>query len=400
MNKTVIIVSTHVDVIIKEQQPDVKFILFRNLQELSAYVENTPIRANTLYITRETLLPAVNTSLNFLMTMLDNPFLAVDKVEYITEVDSVEINSIQYVIEDLGITNWRITKGALTREFVTGIISGTLQSDEITPMRKAVYRQRKDVYIKDKLKNKESLEESYLSEEDILSDIEDEEVTPIVPMQVEEVCKTVTIAGLDLEERTVFSFIMAQYLSFSGKTIIIEKDFEYLRLSDIASKSNTVYVKIDVEELFQNTEEVFRFIRNTNNKLIVLTCSQRSDHDYQFLCNFIYNNLVDSLSYLVVESDMKELNLYSQYVTVLPNNIIDVIKTIEQVPDNFENNAKFVGISMKNINELKILDSDALTVIVKDLLQVSYDFEVPVLNISSLKLGGAAHDLRMFIGSR
>jgi hypothetical protein len=400
MNKTFVVVSTYVDSIIKEQQPDVKFLIFNTLQELSAYIETTPIRANTLYITSETLQPMVNTALNFLMGMLSNPFLSIDKVEYITEKGSKEIISVKYITEELGLTNWNIIPGSLTREFISGLISGTLRSDEIAPTRKAVFRQRRSDYVADRMSNKKSLDEKYLSDEEDLADIPDEQLIPITPMEIEESCKVITIAGLPMQERTVFSFVMAQYLAHSGKTLIIEKDFEYLTLSDMAVKANITFVRVDIAELYRNAKDVFRFLRNTNERLIVVSCHQKSDYNYSFVCNLMYNNLANILSYMVVESDLHEVATSTDYIAVLPNNIVDIIKTSELLPDNYRSNASFVGVNMRNVKEVSILNSEAMTLIVKDLLQIAEEMTVPVVNIRSLKLGGEAHDLRMLIKDR
>lgn len=397
MSKVVVVVSTYVDNIIKEQQPDVKFILFNSLQELGNHIETTPIRANNLYLTKEVLEPRVNTSLDYLISMLNNPFFVVDKVEYITDKGSSEIHSVKYIIGEMNLSTWRISEGRMTREYVSGLITGTLRSEDVIPNRKAVYRQRRSEYVAERMKDKKSLDAKYVSDEEDLTDVPDEKIIDITPMAIDKVCKTITIAGLDIQERTAFSFLMAQYLSHSGKTLIIEKDFEYLTLSDMITKAKISYARVDIKELYANPSEVFRFIRNTREGLITLTCHERSEYDYSFLCNLVYNNLADTLDYLVVESALHEVSTSVDYITVLPNNIVDVIKTTESLPDNFKEQATFVGVNMRTLPELGINNTKVMTEIVKDLLQVAQGITVPIINIRSLMLGGEAHDLRMLI---
>ncbi len=397
MAKKVVVVSTYVDELLKEQQPDVSFLIFQSLGDLAHYVGTTPIRADVLYLTKEVLQPSVNTALNFFLSLF-TPFLQVDKIEYLSDKGSADIASVKYLIDIENLTNWTITTcSSLTREWVNSLISGNLNLEEIQPTRKAVYRVRKEDFLREQLRNKTSLDEKFPSDEERLSDIPDEEVTPLLISEVESICKIITITGINCYERTLFSFIMAQYLSFNGKTLIMEKDFDYLTLSDMATKSNVEFFKIDISTIYENLSESLRAMKNTAQKLIVVTASKRDKINYQFVSNLLYNNLSSILQYFVMELEMEEVASTSNYIAVIPNNVVDVIKTAEALPGTYKTNCAFVGVNTRNVQELNIRSSVVMETIIKDLLQIYEDVNILILNIASLKLGGEAHDLRMLI---
>ena len=128
MAKSVVVVSGYVDTTLREQQKDVNFYIFKTLEELDKFVERTPIRAETLYFSRDTI-PLVNTSLNYLVSILEKVFFRVDDVVYITEQGSEEIDSIKFLVQSKSYDNWEIIQGALTREYITGVINGSARSD-------------------------------------------------------------------------------------------------------------------------------------------------------------------------------------------------------------------------------------------------------------------------------
>lgn len=220
----------------------------------------------------------------------------------------------------------------------------------------------------------------------------------IVDMPTNEaVPRQVNVAGLPTMERSVFTFIMARYLSLSGKTLIIEKDFDFLTLSHIANRSNADYLEILVEDIYDNPEKEILKIRESEKRLIVVGTRQRVERDYFFICSLLYNNLLANLTYLVKENSFDELPDSTRYIAVLPNNATDLLKTTMMLPVGYENNARFVGVDMLRVEELTIKNSKQIEMIVKDVLQIKSGLNIPIFNISSLKLGGEVHDLRVLI---
>ena len=128
MTKAIIVISSYVDVSVQEVQKDTQFFMFKTLEELDEYIQHAPIRARTMFFSKDAV-PLANTSLNYLVSLLEKVFLRVDNVVYITETGSPEIESVKFLIKDRGFDNWEIVQGALTREFVTGVVNGSGRDD-------------------------------------------------------------------------------------------------------------------------------------------------------------------------------------------------------------------------------------------------------------------------------
>lgn len=79
MAKYMVVVSSYIDATIKEQQKDITFYLFKTLEELDEYIQKTPIRADTLFFSRDAI-PLANTSLNYLVAILERVFFKVDPI--------------------------------------------------------------------------------------------------------------------------------------------------------------------------------------------------------------------------------------------------------------------------------------------------------------------------------
>ncbi len=208
-------------------------------------------------------------------------------------------------------------------------------------------------------------------------------------------CQIITITGLPSQERTVFAYLMAQYLSHDGKTLILEKDFKYLTLSHIATKSAVAFLEISLEQMYRSPQETIKRISHTEEKLIVITCRKKKQHNYSFLCNLLVHNLSQQIDYFIMELELDEIPSAMDYITVLPNNLVDVLKTVEKMPDNYMNCSSFVGVNMRKLEELSILHQKSLEIIVCDLLQIMNQIEIPIFNLNSLKLGGEIHGLCM-----
>lgn len=205
------------------------------------------------------------------------------------------------------------------------------------------------------------------------------------------------IAGLPVMERSVFAFIMAQYLSISAKTMIVEKDFEFLTLSYIAKQSKADFLEVLIEDLYKNPQKELAKIAATEKKLIVIGTRERMPRDYSFICSLLYSNLIGQIRYLVRENDFCELSDSAKFMAVLPNNTIDLLKTLTHIPYGLEENARFAGVDISRLEELAIKNSKQMEMIVKDVLQIKGELKIPVYKVSSLELGGDIHDLRMLI---
>ena len=394
---TIIVVSSYVDSTIHEYQVDATFHLFRTLEELDNYIEMTPLRANELFFTKE-VLPNVNTSLNYFTSMLENPFLRVDKVTYITDVNSKEIASVEYIIDAKKYDNWEIVEGHLTREYVAGIINGVLRTDVMNPKRKAVYRTPKEAYVRERLRSKDSLEEEYVDDDHQLAGIPDVRFPEEVYAEKESICEIIKVVGNTCDERTVFAFLFAQYMSFSGKTLILESDKQYHTLTELATKASPDFMAlVEVKDLIINPAETLQRISSSTAKLIVVGCIDSVDYTYSFILNLLYNNLISNVRYIISEMDFDECPSTEKYILTFPSNIIGILKMTERLDTSTLHNATLVGVDINQLPELVIDNTQVVNTILQDVLEVA-DIKVRLINVQSLKIGGTStYDLRSII---
>lgn len=393
VNKTIIVISAMVDSTIKEYQPDVEFMIFHNLSDLGNYIQTTPIRADTLYITKDVFpLSAVNSNLTYLLGMLDNPFLAVNKVVYITEKDSQELVSVNYIIEERGAPNWKVLTGALNREYITNVINGTMDSDDWEPQKKTVYRMAKEAYYREKREEKQSLSEHYESDDEFLSGVPDVEQSIDILPEHESQCTVKHIVGLDSLERTALAFMCAQYLSLSGKTVILEKDFDYHTLTDMVTKSDVDYELVLVEDLLSNAQKSIEVIRKSQKRLVVVGSIERITYSYSFLVNILVNNLMDDIAYFVEEDGFEDIPEDIKYTMSIPCRCTDILRTAEMIDRNYVDKATFVGVNLNALPEISVRGSETLSLILQDVLDLN-NITATVINITSLHLKGDTYDL-------
>jgi hypothetical protein len=326
--------------------------------------------------------------------MLENPFFNVDSVTYITEQKSREIASVRYIIAEKNLINWKIEDKAdkLTREYVAGIITGSLSTELTNPQRKAVYRVPRSSYVNDRIKNREALCEIYADDETDLEEIPDVPLPADYLADREDVCELIHISGLPTKERTVFAFLIAQYLALHGKTIIIEKDKDYHTLSDYVVKSGLEHTNIDIDVLLSEPFETLDKIRRSEQNLICITAFARAEYSYPFVCNLLYNNLTDSVQSIVIEDDLNEISASKSGICIIPTNAPQIIKTCEKLPSD---SVKFVGVNLNYLAETQILNSCSLQIILSDLLEKRIA-ETPIVTVTSLRLGGE-YDLRSIL---
>lgn len=397
MSKSVIVVSTIVNATVKEYQPDVRFYLFTSLEDLGTFIAEQPLRVEELYFTRD-VIPYANTSLVYLLSLLDDPFLTVDKLIYITEENSPELKSIEYLKKDRKLDNLEVITGNLTREYVDGIINGTLREDTIESRRKTVWRVPREEYLKNRDKQQESLEEEYLDDDHYLSDIPDEQAPAEYIPNADEVCSLINLVGDDTQNvRTLFAFISAQYLSAYGKVVLVERDVQYHQLTEYATKSNIQYCFIDIKDILNDIKAVLREIRNTPYNIVVVGAIEKIEYSYHFITQLLYYNLYHDVKFFIRECAFFEAPINQSYVAVINNTIIDTLKLNDGLDSIVSGNARVVAVSENMIKEERFENSTQMQITLTDLAGISPE-SVVFVTIQSLQLqGNDGCDLRSIL---
>lgn len=393
--KSIVVLSGLVDSTLKEYQKDVTFFIFKTLEELDEYVTHTPIRAETLFFTRDTI-PQVNTSLNYLVNILDRVFFKVDNVIYITEPDSPELKSIDFLIKDIGMSNWEVITGALTREYVTNVINGSARDDFTNTKRKAVYRVPKEAYVRERSKQSELMEaEKYPDDDEILKEMPNEKIPVYIPPERGSICQMYDIVGDDVIERTLFSFIIAQYLATKGKTLILERDWEFHSLGECVTKSGVKCGIFYVDDILSDPLNTIEKIRDCNEKLVAVLCKRKFQYNYSFVFNLLHSRLLDYFVYAVREDVFGEEPTEGRYSVVFPNTMMGVLSMCKNINMNFIRYTKFIGVHMDTLKELRLPTTEAISAIIEDVLNTHDIQNVELVSISSLIMGiESNYDLR------
>ena len=391
MARRIIIVSSIVDSTIRETQRDANIKIFLSLEDLGNYVSRSPLRADTLFFTKD-VIPNTTTSLSYLLSLLENPFLKVDNITYITSIGSEEIPTVDFIVKDKNLTNWEVVQIPISRENISGIIDGTLREDKVGTKKRVVFRQPRETYIREQMHRKESLKDSYEDDETYLSDIPDESMPIITPEEIEEDAKVLHIVGKDSHERTAFTLLCAQYLSLSGKVLILEKDVDYHLLTEMVTKLDIRCFKVEVSDFMKDPVKVVDDIRHAKEKLIVVTSIKRVQYNYNYVFSVLYNNLSDKIRVFVKESTYEEVPSTDRFILVFPNTIPSVLETCESIDPAVIDNCKFLSVNMYYSPNIRVNDKNVLSSVVSDIL--GKDLEVDILNITTLNLNEGDYDMR------
>ena len=397
VNKTIIIVSGQVDATIREYQPDVEFLIFRTIRDLSDHVEKNPIRAQTLFFTKD-VVGTTNSSFSYLHKLVsENDYLHVDRVVYITEVNSDDLVSFNYLCDEFELENWESIEGSMSRAFITEVINGTFREDRFNSKRKAVYRTPRADYVKQQLRNKDSLDEEYLDDEKDLGGIPDEELPPLeIPEHVDTLSR-VYIAGNEGFERSVFTFLAAQYLSLTNKVLLVESDPDYHTITEFSTKSGVDAYRVSVTQLYEDVATAIEAIRNAPSNLVILEAIDRIDFNYKYICSLLFYNLSEDFDYLMYEMTLDEIPSNTPVTVTVPSTVLGVLQTAEKIDKSLIDKCRFIGINIKQLPELHINSGVVMSTLLDDLLSTQ-NIICPVITVSTLKLSGTAYDLGAILG--
>ena len=398
-DRVIVVVSTIVDITIQEYQPDVTFKIFRSIDQLGEYLDQDVIRAESMFITSD-VITAANSSFTYLMDLLtNNVYLKVDKVIYITEEKSQELKVLRYLLEEKSISNWEIIEGNISHAYVTDVINGTFRPDNYSARRKAVYRMPKSTYMKQRLKDNSTLDEKYPDDDTDLQNIPDEPLPEEPIAEHKTSLRKVYIAGFSSDERTALAFLAAQYLSQTGKTIIVESDPDYHKLSEFATKSGVTAFVQTVTDLFENPDRTLTNIRSSKESLVVIECIDRIPFNYHFVCEFLFHNLHDNLDYFVTEVGLDEIPAYTETTVVVPSTVIGCLHVGENVDKINIPYLHFTGVNLNSLPETRINSGIVMSTILSDILGTS-GIVCPVVTISGLTLNGTLYDMGAILSAR
>ena len=392
IEKTIVIISKLVDATIKEYQPDTEFLIFQTPQDFGIYVEQDPVRATTLFVTSD-MLTNSNSTLTYLKQLVcDNEFVNIDHILLLMEEDHPARRSAEFIIAEENLDNWEIQTRSKTRPYEPQVINGTYRNESTHFKRKAVYRVPRADYVKQKLRERDTLDEPYADDDNDLADIPDIEVPPEIVSESVKKLEKYYIVGDVGDERTALAFLSAQYLSESGKTIIVEPDCEYHTLTEFVTKSGVDCQLIEIKDLYESINIVLETIRKTEHKLIVIGAIERTQYSYAFVVNLLYYSLLSDVDNFVVELPFSEIP-YGRHITaVAPSTVIGALRLSEQLDKTMLPRTQFVGVNLNQLQEIHVNSGVVMSYILRDVFGDN-SILCPVVTVTSLRLNGTIYDM-------
>lgn len=382
------LVASFVDDSIKSASAVYDITIFKSFAAFEEYVDQSPVVIDTLVLTTEDL-QFTNMGMQRLIEIIQSPFVKIkSKLVYLVD-KTYDIRIVNKFFQEKVQVGWSVYQGKLEPKFVADILSGERRSTIEGQTDIVTYRMRNEEYVRQetlrKEKGYEGTNEEYVTDEEELKDIPDEE-TPveIIPEGNQEM-KVLYVSGPPDIERTLMVFITAQYLALSHKVLIMEKDFQFHRLSDIVTKADVPFMQIDISELKQDIVGAIKRIKSAGESLVVVTCFDRADYDYNFVMDILETNIEKNFDYIVRECDFDEVPFGVPYTVVMRNTVPDILRCCMSLKyDINPEEVQFVGVATGELDALGI-NSVEMEGVISAVLEKN-GIRVTVVHLGGVKL--------------
>ena len=363
------IVAGNIDDSIKSITPVYDISIFPNFLEFENYINTTPIVLGSIVIS-ENELPFTSSNMARLLDILSAPFLKLTgSCIYLIGEDTSK-DAVSSFLEDVGDKSIIFYQGDLSSRFISDIVSGAGRIADEAETEVILYRMRASEYaVAQNIKKYESDSDKYETDEDKLAEIPDIEEPIVQVPTIDILSNTYYVVGKQSMERTLFTFIEAQYLALSGKTLIVESDVQYHRLTDMVLKSSVEFEFIDIEEFNVNPTKIIQDIKGSSAKLIVMGCKNRIVYSYDFVFDILMSNLTGYVDFFIKECDFTQTPYGSYYNIVCADTVPDVIECCNSlVYDVDEAKVTMVGVRTNKKTDVNITSTE-MTEIVRILLE-------------------------------
>lgn len=383
------IVADNIDDSIKSITPIYDISIFSNFLQFEEYINTTPIRLGSVVIS-ERELPFTSTNMARLLDVLSAPFLKLNgNCIYLIGPDTSK-KVVNNFLEDYG-TDLIVTyQGDLSSRFISEIVSGAARIADESETEIVTYRMRASDYaMAQNIRKYESDEDVYVTDEEALTGIPAIEEPQVQVPSVDILSNTYYVVGEQSYERTLFTFIEAQYLSLTGKTLIMESDVDFHRLTDMVLKSGVAHDYYDITEFNTNPTDIIRKIKSSGSRLIVIGSKTRAYYNYDFSFDIMISNLLGWVDYFVKECDFSQTPYGQYYNIVCADNVPDVLKCCNSLAyDVDEDKVVMIGVRTNNKTSVNI-SSKEMTDIVRTVLEknklIAEVFETSGINLKGDK---------------
>lgn len=363
------IVASNIDDSIKSITAVYDISIFPNFLAFEEYINTTPIVLGCIIIS-ERELPFTSMNMSRVLDLLSAPFLKLTgKCIYLIGNNTPK-DIVQSFFDDNEITTIVSYQGDLSQQFIGDIVSGAARIADETETEVITYRMRAAEYaMAQNIKKYESDSDGYITDEEALAQIPDIEEPEIQVPTVDVLTSVYYVVGKPSYERTLFTFIEAQYLALNGKVLIIESDTMYHRLTDMVCKSEVKFDMIDMAEFIVNPTSAIQQIKQSSAKMIILGCKSRTYYDYNFIFDVILSNLTGWIDYFIKECDFEQTPYGQYYNIVCADTVPDVLECCSSLAyDVNEESVVMVGVRTSERTEVNI-SSKEMTDIVSVILE-------------------------------
>lgn len=387
------IVSSSLDDSIKSQTSVYDITLFKTFTSFEKYIDSIPVVVDTIIFTSDEL--QFNASnMQRMAAILASPFLKLTgNVIYLID-KSYNLDTINNFLLSSNWRNWAVYQGDLSAKFITEIVTGEGRNSVEAQNETLIIRMRATEFLKQKnsMQNRND-DDKYLNEEDLLEDIPIEEESEEEKSRVEANTIVSYIVG-DTIERTVMVFLLAQYYSLSGKTLIAEKDWEYHSLTEMVTKSEIPCQIIYIEELMKDAATCVEAIRKSKENLIVIGCKNRKKFSYNFIMDILESNLKGELARIIRECDYAETPYGRYYTVVTPNTVPEVLRCCNNLRYSPKNKkVNFIGMQLNDLGPVNISSAE-MSAVLSTVLETN-DLAAQTIKVHGIHLKGekTAYDI-------
>ncbi len=392
------IVAGNVDDSIKSVTPVYDISIYPNFLMFEEFINTTPIVLSTIVIS-ERELPFTSTNMARLLDLLATPFLKLTGTCVYLISEDTSKDAVSSFIEDNGIINISFYQGDLSSRFISEIVSGSARVADESETEVITYRMRASEYaVEQNIKRYESDDDSYITDEEALSGIPDMPEPQVEIPSIDVISNTYYVVGKSSMERTLFTFIEAQYLSLTGKTLIVESDVQYHRLTDMCLKSDAQFDYIDISEFNVNPTKVIQDIKNSIAKLVIIGCKNRTVYNYDFTFDLLLSNLSGYVDFFIKECDFSQTPYGSCYNIVCADTVPDVLECCNSLMyDVDEDKVTMIGVRCNSKTEVNISSSEMTDIVRVVLEKDNIKAEVVEANGINLRGEGIVYDVLSII---
>lgn len=394
------IIAPNVDDSLKRFCPSYDIQIFSDFTAFEQYVETTPDIVHSVILT-DTVLQFTGSNMQRLMNAIQSPFLTVKSRTIYLYGNNTSAKAVKQWTDSLDGFPISTYQGVIDDQFIIGIVNGKLRDADEEKVEEVTYRYRRSEYVEDQKIQKYETDNNqhYKTDEEELAGIPDVEEPEFYTAGSKEYMVEYPIVGLPSMARSVVAFIEAQYLSLSAKTIVIESDSQYHRLTDIVLKSGIEYDMYTINDLINNVGKTINEIKTSKTNLIVIGCTNKIEYSYTFVRTLLADVLKGFVQYFVYECDFKDTPYNANYAVVFDDTMPDVLKTVENLlyPVDIEKNV-FVGVRYNNWQPYYLTTQELEDVLCNVLTKRELVAQTITINGSTLKKENSIYDLLSIIG--